>query len=147
MGTGTGFNAALLCAVCGDQAVTTLELDPRLAARGEENLKAAGYARTVVCTDAAGGWAPRGPYDRIVACSLLRPDPAQRTRLADIRDNLIARIAEAEREGRLGEAEGLRVSLAGEKRRSPSSMPARSAGLRRCSSESPRSAKAELERR
>ncbi|WP_369264963.1 hypothetical protein [Streptomyces sp. R35] len=32
--------------------------------------------------------------------------------LADIRDNLIARIAEAEREGRLGEVEGLRVSLA-----------------------------------
>ncbi|MGW0593239.1 hypothetical protein [Streptosporangium sp. NPDC002607] len=48
-----------------------------------------------------------------VRCSLLRPDPAQRTRLADIRDNLIARIAEAEREGRLDEIEGLRISLAG----------------------------------
>ncbi|MFJ3159697.1 hypothetical protein [Streptomyces kanasensis] len=31
----------------------------------------------------------------------------------EIRDNLIARIAEAEREGWLGEVEGLRVSLAG----------------------------------
>ncbi|MGY5135141.1 hypothetical protein ACWGJW_22555 [Streptomyces nigrescens] len=30
----------------------------------------------------------------------------------DIRDNLIARIAEAEREGWAGEAEGLKVSLA-----------------------------------
>jgi hypothetical protein len=40
-------------------------------------------------------------------------DPAQRARLADIRDNLIARIAEAEREGWLGEVEGLQVSLAG----------------------------------
>lgn len=48
-----------------------------------------------------------------VRCSLLRPDPAQRARLADIRDNLIARIAEAEREGWLGEVEGLQVSLAG----------------------------------
>lgn len=67
LGTGTGFNAALLCALCGNQAVTTLELDPRLAARGEENLKSAGYTPTVVCTDAAGGWAPRAPYDRIVA--------------------------------------------------------------------------------
>ncbi|MFC7266266.1 hypothetical protein [Streptomyces lutosisoli] len=46
-------------------------------------------------------------------CTLLRPDPAQRTRLADIRDNLIARIAEAEREGWLGEVEGLRVRLGG----------------------------------
>ena len=41
------------------------------------------------------------------------PDPAQRPRIAEIRDNLIARIAEAEREGWLGETEGLNVSLAG----------------------------------
>jgi hypothetical protein len=48
-----------------------------------------------------------------VRCSLLRPDPAQRARIEEIRDNLIARIAEAEHEGWLGEVEGLRVSLAG----------------------------------
>jgi hypothetical protein len=48
-----------------------------------------------------------------VRCSLLRPDLAQRGRLEEIRDNLIARIAEAEREGWLGEVEGLKVSLAG----------------------------------
>ncbi|MFJ6565166.1 hypothetical protein ACIQMV_36025 [Streptomyces sp. NPDC091412] len=36
-------------------------------------------------------------------------DPAQRARLADIRDDLIARVAEAEREGWLGEVEGLPV--------------------------------------
>jgi hypothetical protein len=41
------------------------------------------------------------------------PSPAQRPRIAEIRDNLTARIAEAEREGWHGEAEGLRISLAG----------------------------------
>jgi uncharacterized protein YcbX len=41
------------------------------------------------------------------------PDPAQRARIAVIRDNLIARIAEAEHEGWRGEVEGLKVSLAG----------------------------------
>ena len=41
------------------------------------------------------------------------PDPAQRPRIAEIRGNLIDRIAEAEREGWLGEVEGLKVSLAG----------------------------------
>jgi len=46
-------------------------------------------------------------------CPLLRPDPAQRARLAEIRDNLIERIAEAEDRRWLGEAEGLKVSLAG----------------------------------
>lgn len=48
-----------------------------------------------------------------VRCPLLRPDPAQRSRLEEIRDNLVARIAEAKREGWLGEVEGLQVSLAG----------------------------------
>jgi hypothetical protein len=43
----------------------------------------------------------------------LRPDPAQRARLEEIRANLHDRIAEAEREGWLGEIEGLKVSLAG----------------------------------
>jgi site-specific recombinase XerD len=45
-------------------------------------------------------------------CPLLRPDPAARPRLVQIRDNLIARIAEAESHRWLGEAEGLKVSLA-----------------------------------
>jgi hypothetical protein len=40
-----------------------------------------------------------------VRCSLPRPDPVQRGRLDEIRDNLVARIAEAEREGWLGEVE------------------------------------------
>ncbi len=43
----------------------------------------------------------------------LAMDPAQRHRIAEIRDNLTARIAEAEREGWLGEIEGLKISLAG----------------------------------
>jgi hypothetical protein len=46
-------------------------------------------------------------------CPLLRPSPSQRTRIAAIRDNLLDRIAEAERERWHGEVEGLRVSLAG----------------------------------
>jgi hypothetical protein len=46
-------------------------------------------------------------------CPLLRPSPGQRPRILDIRDNLLARIAEARREGWAGEVEGLKVSLAG----------------------------------
>ncbi|MEU8733208.1 site-specific integrase [Streptomyces tendae] len=48
-----------------------------------------------------------------VRCSLLRPESSQRDRLIEIRDNLIDRIAEAQREGWLGEVEGLEISLAG----------------------------------
>jgi hypothetical protein len=42
-------------------------------------------------------------------CPLLRPDPAQRQRLIDIRHNLLARIDEARRKGWLGEVEGLQM--------------------------------------
>ncbi len=46
-------------------------------------------------------------------CPLLRPDPAQRERLLEVRDNLIARIAEARQHGWLGEVDGLQISLNG----------------------------------
>ncbi|MFG2042157.1 hypothetical protein [Dactylosporangium sp. NPDC048998] len=42
---------------------------------------------------------------------MLRPDPAQRDRLADICANLTDRIAEAEREGWRGEVQGLTATL------------------------------------
>jgi hypothetical protein len=64
-----------------------------------------------------------------IRCPMLWPDPAQRPRLEEIRNNLTDRIAEAEREGWLGEAEGLKISLAGAEdklaqmnRRSPSAI-------------------------
>jgi hypothetical protein len=46
-------------------------------------------------------------------CPLLRPDPAQRTRLLEVRDNLLARIDEAKQQHWLGEVDGLTTSLAG----------------------------------
>ena len=46
-------------------------------------------------------------------CPLMRPDPAERDRLVEIRDNLNARISEARQQGWLGEVEGLKVSLHG----------------------------------
>jgi hypothetical protein len=49
----------------------------------------------------------------VFAAQCSGPTPNQRTRLVDIRDNLLDRIAEAEREGWFGEVDGLRVSLAG----------------------------------
>ena len=48
-----------------------------------------------------------------IRCPMLWPDPAQRDRLAEIRDNLTARIAEAHEKGWLGEVEGLQISLTG----------------------------------
>jgi integrase len=48
-----------------------------------------------------------------IRCPMLWPDPAQHARLVEIRDNLTDRITEAEREGWIGEVEGLKISLTG----------------------------------
>ncbi|MEU9197884.1 protein-L-isoaspartate O-methyltransferase family protein [Streptomyces hundungensis] len=67
LGTGTGFNAGLLAALLGQDAVTTLDLDPSLTTQAQRNLKTAGYAPTVIEADAAAGWPPGAPYNRILA--------------------------------------------------------------------------------
>lgn len=46
-----------------------------------------------------------------IRCPMLRPDPAQESRLTEIIDNLTARLAEAHEQGWLGEVDGLAVSL------------------------------------
>jgi hypothetical protein len=46
-----------------------------------------------------------------IRCPMLRPDPAQRHRLVELRDNLHDRIDEAHDQGWLGDIEGLTVSL------------------------------------
>lgn len=48
-----------------------------------------------------------------IRCPMLRPDHEHRARLAEIRENLVLRINEAQREGWAGELEGLQINLAG----------------------------------
>ena len=73
------------------------------------------FERRKVATGTCGrAFATPCPHEHAcIRCPMLWPDPAQQDRLAEIRDNLAARIAEAEREGWLGEIEGLRISLSG----------------------------------
>jgi integrase len=46
-----------------------------------------------------------------IRCPMLRPDPAQRARLVELRDNLQDRLAEAHEQRWLGEIEGLTTSI------------------------------------
>jgi protein-L-isoaspartate(D-aspartate) O-methyltransferase len=67
IGTGSGYNAALLALMSGaDGAVTTLELDPAMAARARAVLSDLGYA--TVRVENADGFAglDEAAYDRIV---------------------------------------------------------------------------------
>ncbi|MEV0263905.1 methyltransferase domain-containing protein [Streptomyces sp. NPDC050617] len=77
IGTGTGFDAALLCARLGDHRVTTVEIDPALHARAGRALAAAGFAPRRVLADGAEGRPAAAPYDRILAtCSVRAVPPA-----------------------------------------------------------------------
>jgi len=73
IGTGTGYNAALLGCRLGDRNVTTIEIDPELASRARNALGRAGHQIAVVTGDGALGHPPRAPYDRVLAtCAVHR---------------------------------------------------------------------------
>ncbi len=73
IGTGTGFNAALLSRRLGSNLVTSVEIDPQLVAEARRTLAACGYHPTVVAADGLEGYQPHAPYDRIIAtCSVRR---------------------------------------------------------------------------
>ncbi|MFG2909679.1 methyltransferase domain-containing protein [Kitasatospora sp. NPDC048286] len=75
VGTGTGYNAALLAHRLGAEMVSTVEVDAQVTARARTALHAAGYTPEVVCGDGALGWGVRAPYDRIVSTVSLRHIP------------------------------------------------------------------------
>ena len=65
VGTGSGYLAALLAARA--QHVHSVEINPRLKAFGEANLRRAGVENvTLGLGDAAQGWSGHAPYDVIV---------------------------------------------------------------------------------
>ncbi|MFD0315047.1 methyltransferase domain-containing protein [Streptomyces flavalbus] len=72
IGTGTGYNAALLAHRLGDDdLVTTVDLEPEITDCARRHLAAAGYHPAVITGDGARGVAERAPYDRIIAtCAL-----------------------------------------------------------------------------
>jgi protein-L-isoaspartate(D-aspartate) O-methyltransferase len=68
IGTGTGYNAALLAAIVGPQGqVVSIELEPDLARRARTILtELATGPVEVVLGDGVEGFARRGPYDRVI---------------------------------------------------------------------------------
>ncbi len=77
VGTGTGYNAALLCHAVGADRVTTIDVDPNISARARERLHRNGFTPTCVTGDGARGHPANAPYDRVLAtCSVATVPPA-----------------------------------------------------------------------
>ena len=109
---GVGEDAGVLVKVALHRyAVIAEALPDRLTAAERGHVVRTITMRTHVHPDGTERAYSRGTVDRWIRD--WRRDPAQRARIADIRDNLTARVSEAEREGWHGEIEGLQISLAG----------------------------------
>lgn len=67
IGTGTGYNAALLCRCVGADNLASVELDPALAEAARRALSELGLHPNVHTGDGAAGLPAAAPFDRIIA--------------------------------------------------------------------------------
>ncbi|MFD9895813.1 methyltransferase domain-containing protein [Amycolatopsis sp. NPDC059027] len=72
IGTGTGYNAAIMAARLGAGNVVTVEIDAELADRARNALADNGFPVTVVTGDGAEGYRAGAPYDRVLATAAVR---------------------------------------------------------------------------
>lgn len=88
IGTGTGWNAALLTE--GGARVVSLEVDKQLAETALTTLVQAGYERvTVIGGDGLLGWEEEAPYDRLIATVGVSTVPATWVRQTGIGGRLV----------------------------------------------------------
>jgi protein-L-isoaspartate(D-aspartate) O-methyltransferase len=83
IGTGSGYQAAILARLCRE--VITVEIVPQLAEAAEERLRRLGFTNVRVAVgDGWNGWPPEAPYDGIlVACAATSVPPALLEQLTD----------------------------------------------------------------
>jgi len=67
IGTGTGYNAALLSHRLGAENVVSIDIDPDLVRTATQRLEEIGHSPTLVAGDGLAGVPDHGPYDRIIA--------------------------------------------------------------------------------
>ena len=73
IGTGTGYNAALMTVRLGPRRVTTVDVDDSLARQARRNLAEIGLNPTCAVLDGVGGYPPAAPYDRVLGtCAVPR---------------------------------------------------------------------------
>jgi protein-L-isoaspartate(D-aspartate) O-methyltransferase len=75
IGTGTGYNTALLCHRLGANLVATVDIDPVLVAEARCRLKRIGYQPVAEAVDGAAGLPAAAPYDRILSTCSAAPVP------------------------------------------------------------------------
>ena len=75
IGSGSGYNAALIAEIVGDKNIITIERIGRIAEFAEKNLINSGHKVKVVCRDGSFGFEEEAPYDRIIATAAVPQIP------------------------------------------------------------------------
>ncbi|MCP2335259.1 methyltransferase domain-containing protein [Actinomadura rupiterrae] len=75
IGTGTGYNAALLAYLLGSENVVSVEIDAEVADRARGALQRTGYRVKVITGDGEQGYAADAPYDRVIATAAAHTVP------------------------------------------------------------------------
>ncbi len=76
VGTGTGYNAALMAAIVGKEGrVVSIEIDRDLAKHARAALSLAGFDVVVIAADGRRGWPSGAPYDRIMVTASIAETP------------------------------------------------------------------------
>lgn len=75
IGTGTGYNAALLGHRLGDDNVFSVDIDPELIDTARRRLADIGRHPHLTVGNGAEGWPEYAPYDRIIATCAVRRLP------------------------------------------------------------------------
>jgi protein-L-isoaspartate(D-aspartate) O-methyltransferase len=84
IGTGTGYNAALLAHRLGDQGVCSIDLDPALVQAARARLEEVGLRPGLAAGNGVAGWPGGGLFDRIIAtCAVTSIPPAWIDQLAE----------------------------------------------------------------
>lgn len=84
IGTGTGYNTAVLCHRLGPDNVYSLGIDPGLVTTAADRLAGLGHNPHLNAGDGAAGWDEHAPFDRILAtCAITQIPPAWICQLAD----------------------------------------------------------------
>lgn len=107
IGTGTGYNAALLCHRLGSPNVASLDIDSELVDAARQRLAALGFHPTLTAGHGAAGLSEHASYDRIIAtCAVPAIPPAWVAQLrpgglivADLRGELASSLLVARDNG------------------------------------------------
>jgi methyltransferase of ATP-grasp peptide maturase system len=76
IGTGTGYNAALLCHRLGAANVTSIDIDPVLVEAARERLLTLGHAPMLAAGDGSAGVPEAAPYDAIISTAAVGHIPS-----------------------------------------------------------------------